>query len=74
MKRKIHFGMHFFIIILLVAQEARVQIEACEISCLLFPGECKTFYDNEVCNHLCQTNNVLIGGSCINEKCICYAY
>ncbi|KAK2352692.1 hypothetical protein QL285_090410 [Trifolium repens] len=39
--------MHFFLIILVVAQEAMVHIEACEISCLLFPGECKKFYDNE---------------------------
>ncbi|XP_045787962.1 uncharacterized protein LOC123883261 isoform X2 [Trifolium pratense] len=73
MKRKILFGMHFFLIILLVAQEAMVQIEACEIICLMFPGECKGFGDNEICNNVCKINEFLFGGYCISGKCICYA-
>lgn len=56
-----------------IAEEGMVEIEACEIPCILFDGECNSLQDNDVCHYLCRINELLLGGSCKNYKCICYA-
>ncbi|XP_045792432.1 uncharacterized protein LOC123887193 isoform X3 [Trifolium pratense] len=75
MKRKILFGRHFFLIILLVAQEARVQIEAaCDIILLRYKyAPCIDLIDGLFCRLECfRANRLLKDGCCINGKCTCY--
>ncbi|RHN38867.1 hypothetical protein MtrunA17_Chr8g0337761 [Medicago truncatula] len=56
MERKTLVGMCFFLIVFLDAQEGMVEIEACEIPCILFDGECNSLQDND---HEERTNEAL---------------
>ncbi|KAK2352693.1 hypothetical protein QL285_090411 [Trifolium repens] len=70
------FNIHFFLIVVLAAQEAVVQIEArCVISSLSYNRvrvACIDDGDKSLCSMMCQMNSLLTFGTCKNGKCICY--
>ncbi|CAJ2664821.1 unnamed protein product [Trifolium pratense] len=79
MERKMLFGMHFFLIFLIViltAQEAVMQIEASEIlvKCFGFEGPCRhnNGEDTVVCHIACLLmHKIMSAGFCVNDKCMC---
>ncbi|CAJ2664822.1 unnamed protein product [Trifolium pratense] len=75
MENKMLFSLYYFLIVFLVAQEARVQIEAaCDIILLRYKyAPCIDFIDSLFCRRECfRANRLLKDGCCINGKCTCY--
>ncbi|XP_045792429.1 nodulin-1-like isoform X1 [Trifolium pratense] len=72
MERKMLFSMYFFLIVVLAAQEAVVQIEAapCVIRTTMFTDPCISEYDSISCYHTCKINKYLLGGTCKKEEVI----
>ncbi|CAJ2641642.1 unnamed protein product [Trifolium pratense] len=73
MEMKIFVGLCFFFIILVIAEEAVVQNEACEKQSEWFTGDqCVGFiFSSLVCDYYCRDKDNLLHGTCINKKCIC---
>ncbi|WJX91759.1 hypothetical protein P8452_73486 [Trifolium repens] len=71
MERKMLFNIHFFLIVVLAAQEAVVQIEArCVISSLSYNKvrvACIDDGDKSLCSMMCQMNSLLTFGTCKND-------
>ncbi|WJX91746.1 hypothetical protein P8452_73474 [Trifolium repens] len=74
MERKTIVGICYFLIVLFVAQEQVVEIEAyCEKLSRFFFDACNGPIAEEQCSLICHDKENSLGGSCINQKCICYA-
>ena len=59
------------IVLLEIAEEAVVQIEACEITTRWFRGACISLSDNQDCDNLCRRGVGWLSGSCKNQNCVC---
>jgi len=62
------------IVILEIADEAVVQIEACVFPNQFFKGACIGSSDNQECDNLCRRGSGWYSGSCKNQKCVCTCY
>jgi len=58
-------------VLLEIAEEVVVQIEACEKPSKFFSGACIGSSGNQQCGYLCRRGEGLLSGSCKNLKCVC---